>query len=900
MKLMKALLVSTAMVVALPAAAQTVTNQPADSADSQAGLEALPDRPPAAAGEAAGDIVVTGSRIRGAAPVGSSVLAVGRDDFTTTAAVSTAELFRNVPQAVNIGVNETNRGAQGGAGNITYVNSVNLRGIGPNATLTLLNGHRLPGSGTGGAYQDTSIIPLLALQRVEIVADGASAIYGSDAVAGVVNLIMRRDLDGVEANARAGVADNYNTRQLGIAVGKRWSTGQVMLAFEHSYHSALSGLDRSYIRADQRAFGGPDFRVNTCNPGTIIAGGTNYAIPPGGVTRANAGVLVPGTTNRCDIGRFTDVIPEIEKNGVVATFSQEIVPGVRILGDGFWYKRDFVRQIQSPAQALTVPSTNAFFVRPPGSTANTQTVQYFFGQELGNSLGYDGGSKSYQGTVALQVDITNQWKAEVSGSFGYNRDSAYNYGVNAAALTSALASSNPATAFNPYGGGNSQAVIDAIGNFTALAAIGRTKQTQLQGKLDGPLIGLPGGDVRLALGAEYNRVTVANGTFTGPNGNLTGRVFDLGRSFTSGYAELLVPIFGPANAVPGLQRLEINIAGRLDSYSDVGDTWNPKIGVSYAPLAGLTLRGTYGTSFRAPGLGSLVSTNPSLTVQNFVDPTSPTGFTQGYAWSEGNLDLKPETATTWTAGVDIAPRGSGFNANVTYFNVKYEGQISSLLGDLSVLQRSALFGDFIIRNPSASFVQSLTSRLPVRGVPLANPGVIIDARPANLGVTETDGIDFVANYRIPAGEGAVQLGVNGIYYFKFNVAQTPLAPVLDRLDFVNYPVEYRLRGNIGWQQGGFQAITYLNHIPSYRNDTVNPVQKINSWTTVDLDLSYTFADLDHPFLRGATLNINATNLFDRDPPYAALAPSGNQSGGFDVQQHNPLGRLITAGVSLKF
>lgn len=899
----RALLAGTAMATALPAAAQTVAPRQPDVATPQ--VEAVPEpeqQSAQAAEEQAADIVVTGSRIRGAAPVGSSVIAVGREDFTATAAVSTAELFRDVPQAVNIGVNETNRGAQGGAGNITYVNSVNLRGIGPNATLTLLNGHRLPGSGTGGAYQDTSVVPLLALQRVEIVADGASAIYGSDAVAGVVNLIMRRDLDGVEASARAGVADNYDTRQLGLAIGKRWTTGQVMLAFEHSYHSALSGLDRDYIRADQRPFGGPDYRVITCNPGTIVAGGVNYAIPAGGVTQGTAGLLTPGTTNRCDLGRFSDVIPQIEKNGVVATFSQEIVPGVRITGDGFWYKRDFVRNIQSTAQALTVPSTNAFFVRPPGSTANTQTVQYFFGNELGNSLPYDGGSESYQGTVGLQVDIVAGWKAEVIGSFGYNKDEAYNYGVNAPALTAALASSNPATAFNPYGGGNSAAVINAIGNFTALAAIGRTKQTQVQGKLDGPLIGLPGGDVRLALGAEYNRIVVHNGTYTGPNGNLTGTIFDLGRSFTSGYAELLVPIFGASNAQPGLQRLELNLAGRLDSYSDVGDTWNPKIGVSYAPVQGVTFRGTYGTSFRAPGLGSLVSTNPSLTVQNFADPTSPTGFTQGYAWSEGNLDLAPETATTWTAGVDLAPRGSleGFNANITYFNVKYEGQISSLLGDLSVLQRSALFGDFIIRNPSAAFVQSLTSRLPVRGVPLANPAVIVDARPANLGVTRTDGIDFVARYRIPVGPGAIQLGVNGIYYFKFDVAQTPAAPILDRLDFVNYPVEYRLRGNIAWESGGFRATSYINHIPSYRNDTINPAQKIDSWTTVDLDLSYTFGNLDHPFLKGATLNLNATNLFDRDPPYAALAPSPNQSGGFDVQQHNPLGRLITAGVSLKF
>jgi len=848
------------------------------------------------------DIVVTGSRIRGAAPVGSAVIAVGREDFKTTAAVSTAELFKDVPQAINIGINETNRGAQGGAGNITYVNSVNLRGIGPSATLTLLNGHRLPGAGTGGNLADTSIVPLLALQRVEVVADGASAIYGSDAVAGVVNLILRRDLDGVEVNARNGIADNYITRQAGIAVGKRWSTGQFMLTFEHSYHSALNGRDRDYIRSDQRDVGGPDFRVTTCNPGNILIGGTSYAIPAGGVTAANAGSLIAGTSNRCDIGRYTDVIPEIEKNGVVATFTQEITPDIKIVGDAFWYKRDFVRHIAASAQALTVPGTNAFFVNPTGVTATSQTVQYFFGNELGNTLGYDGGSETYQGTIGVQIGLPHNWKAELNGSFGHNKDSAYNYGVNATALTAALASSDPAIAFNPYGGGNSQAVIDAIGNYVSLAAVGRTKQMQLQGKLDGPLFDLPGGTVRLALGAEYNRVRVANGTYTGRIGNLSGTVFHLGRSFTSVYGELLVPIFGADNAIPGFRKLDIDVAGRYDKYSDVGDTWNPKIGVNWSPVDGLMLRGSYGTSFRAPNLGSLVSSNPALTVQNFVDPTSSTGFTQGYAWSEGNLGLKPETATTWSIGADITPVGlRGLVVNVNYFNVKYEGQISSLLGDLTVLQREAIYSDFIYRNPSAAMVADLTSRLPVRGVPLANVGVIVDARPANLGVTKTDGLDFNARYSFEtANAGTFQLGANGIYYLNYKIAQTPLSPVLERLNYINYPVKYRLRGNLSWMKGGFAATTYLNYVPSYKNDLRTPVETIKSWTTVDLDLSYTLRDLPQSWISSAAFNINVTNLFDRDPPYAALAPSGNQSGGFDVQNANPLGRLITFGVTMKF
>src|SRR5690349_9300071 len=169
------------------------------------------------------EIIVTGSRIRGSQPVGSPLAAISRDSIEMTAPLTTGALLQKLPQVFNLGVSENSRGQAGGSGNITYATSVNLRGLGPYSTLTLLDGHRAVPQGTTGFAVDPSSIPTLALERVEVVADGASAIYGSDAVAGVVNLIPRRNFEGVEVSLRGGQGDAYDEHQAGIIGGLGWS-----------------------------------------------------------------------------------------------------------------------------------------------------------------------------------------------------------------------------------------------------------------------------------------------------------------------------------------------------------------------------------------------------------------------------------------------------------------------------------------------------------------------------------------------------------------------------------------------------------------------------------------------------------------------------------------------------
>ena len=178
------------------------------------------------------EVVVTGTLIRGAtAPVGSTLIAVDQEQLQATGANSIADMLRDVPQVSGLGVAEGQRSGTGGATNITLANSINLRGLSPYATLTLLDGHRVPPAGTSGSTVDPDSFPAIMLQRVDIVADGASATYGSDAIAGVANLILRRDVEGVEVSAREGWADDYKEHQFGALVGHNWGSGQISSGF---------------------------------------------------------------------------------------------------------------------------------------------------------------------------------------------------------------------------------------------------------------------------------------------------------------------------------------------------------------------------------------------------------------------------------------------------------------------------------------------------------------------------------------------------------------------------------------------------------------------------------------------------------------------------------------------
>jgi iron complex outermembrane recepter protein len=849
------------------------------------------------------EIVVTGSRIRGTVPVGSTVTTVSRQDVELAAPVSTAALLQRLPQVFNLGVSENSRGQSGGSGNITYGSSINLRGLGPYSTLTLVDGHRAVPQGTTGFAVDPSIIPTVALGRVEVIADGASALYGSDAVAGVVNLVLRRDFEGVEASIRGGAGDQYEERQGSLIGGFGWSGGHLMAAYEYSFHDSLSGLDRDFFRGDLTARGGRDFRVVQCNPGNIVVGGVSHAIPAGGVTTATRGQLVPNTTNRCDNAQFQDLLPEQERQSFVTTFDHEFNDRFKIFADAFWSRREFVNHVGAQAAALTVRNVNPYFVAPPGSTATSVTVNYSFGDQLPTNDTH-GFSEAYQGTLGTDINVFGDWNLEVSYSYGRDTErSTSQYGINNAALAAALARTDPATALNPFGTApNNPAALQDLANQLFIAP-GDTHFQGWEAKLDGPIVNLPGGPLRAAIGYEGQHLTSVSGLISGTWAAPVRAIPpEVRRTVNSAYAEVFVPFFGDENARPGLHELVVDLAVRSDHYSDLddGSTINPKYGIDWAPIESLKFRATYGESFRAPTFSQIYGNSSSLFVQNYSDPTRGGAITQGVTLSGGNLALEPETARTYTFGVDVAP-SENFHVNLTYFHIDYEKQITSYLSDLTILNRESQFDGtgIIVRNPDPAFIAALVATKPVRGV-LPNPVTLfVDGRTNNLGTSIAAGYDLAANYGFDAGAaGSFDLGLTSTWFDTYEVAITPSADRVDQLNTIYNPLRFKARASGTWTKGGFLGGLFVNYLNAYDNNLATPVEDVDAKTTVDLNLSYTFQGSG--FTQGLRVGIDALNVFDQDPPFVNIAQSPNGGGGFDPTLNNPVGRIVGLTVSKKW
>tara|TARA_R110000868_G_scaffold64053_10_gene192723 strand:+ start:5744 stop:8425 length:2682 start_codon:yes stop_codon:yes gene_type:complete len=854
------------------------------------------------------DIVVTGSRVRGAAPVGSTVTTLGRAEMEASSAVTVDRMIKEIPQVFDLGVSENSRGQSGGSGNITYGNSVNLRGIGPYATLVIIDGHRVTNNSRS---IDPSVLPSLGVERIEVVADGASAVYGSDAVAGVVNLIPRRSLDGGEVFARSGIASrgDFHETTLGAAIGKVFDRGQIMVAYEHVERSNLSGDDRSFFTSDQRASGGGDYRIARCAPGNINANGTTYAIPTGGVTQANAGSLAAGTINRCDELANQDLMPEQNYDSVNSTGRFEFNDWLSVFYDGFYSKRNFYRQSAYSNARLTVPQTNAFFVRPAGFTGTSYTLDYNFRDDVPTNDSF-GSAESWQITPGVRAKLPHDWEAEALFGYGKTNDFSGSYhGINNAALNAALASSDPATAFDPYGlGRTSETLLATIANQIFLAPTNGRLKTY-EARLNGPLFTLPGGAVKLATGYERQDFTVALGSARGaPTNPITFRHF--GRKVDSVYGELYIPIFGADNAMPGFERLELNAAVRHDKYSDVGSTTNPKFGINWQPVRWAKLRASYGTSFRAPTIPEIYGNSNNIFGQSYQNPAGGAPL-QGYALSGPNLDLKPETATTWSIGADFDTLPN-LRFGITYWDVKYENQVLANLSNLTILGNEAEYAgtDIILRGAAAA---ARVQELLAQGVALAGgsfPGgdpanvtLFVDGRSQNLGVSVTRGIDFTGTWNTRLGaKDALTVNISGTYLTKYNVAVTPAAPLVDRRNVIFNPLKLKARASVTWDHGPFSARVLATHVGGYRNNLSRPVQSVKSYTPVDLTLNWKVGDqqADGFFEKGLVLGLEVRNMFDIAPPYVNLAPNGNGGGGYDATASDPIGRLFAVSVRKSF
>ncbi len=849
-------------------------------------------------------ITVTGTRIRGSAPIGAPLTVIDRKAIEDSGRATVADYIQTLPQNYAGGPNESNLGtsASNGVGNnLRYGASINLRGLGTESTLVLFDGNRPALGGSTGAFVDLSLVPATAIDRIEILTDGASAIYGTDAVAGVVNVRFRDHLNGFETNLYSGTADGaFGQYQIGQAAGKRWSTGGVMIAAQYDQRGALAGADRRASTDDLTPYGGPDYRPAYDAPGTLIAAnGTSYAIPAGQDGKTlSAGSLIADQQHLVDEAKRTDLLPAQKTISVYAAGDQQLGWGLTAYGHALYAHRRFdtITQVQG-FQPVTVPVTNPFYVDPLG-TRQPVIVQYDFSGEVGAPRSV-GTVDAITTSGGVKGDI-GPWTIDASGSYGRQVERNYYRNlISYSRVASALAYTDPATALNVFGdgSGNDPATIDGIRaeieNYSRYAVWSANLRT------DGPVFRLPAGMVKLAAGFEHR-----DERFTGFQSSTTTSLIPTvaptngapgHRNIDAIYGELAIPVVGPrTDAFPG--RLDVSLAARSDWYSDVGQTINPKAGLRWEPTTGLALRASWGTSFRAPGFTENVgAANNFYEAVALPDPRSPTGTTPVLAKIGSGPSIGPEKARSWTVGVDLKPLfAPGLTLSASYFDIAYRDRIGSANAEAySFLVQRNIYGSLIDDHPDPATVAAFYANprfFNLAGVGPSQIAAIINLETLNLSKQTERGVDFDIDYTHALFGGTASLGVAGTRLLALDQRITATAPSQSVLGTLSYPVKLRLRGHAGWAIGGFDATAFVNYTSGYTNQLVTPSAPVSSWTTIDGQIGYRFSHASP--LSGARLALSAVNLFNRQPPYVENH-FFSTTLAYDPSAANAIGRLIS-------
>ncbi|MEL7721050.1 TonB-dependent receptor [Citromicrobium bathyomarinum] len=867
----------TAAMLILPAAAHAQATGAQDPSDD-----------PAIEAEAATSenmIIVTGSSIRGVPPTGSDLITVTREDAKLIGAASTPELLATVPQLNSF--NTAPRVSNGGVGSF----APGLRGLPAAATLPLMNGHRLISGSVQQTNPDYPLIPELAIERVEIIADGASAIYGSEAVAGVVNFITRKHVSGLEANFRYGFADDYDALNAGAIFGQDWETGSLVLSYQYQQNSNITGADRDYRSLDFRDVGGIDTRSTVCPDTNVnLFAGTIYAAPD----------LQPGV-NTCDPRGPVDLLPESRAHSALVSAQQDLSDIITLWGDVLYSDRKDTVQAALPGQTFVlITAANPYFRAPPG----TGSTFGYFDFRPDRLVGDDHFDQTYRvstgnATAGVDIDLPGEFQASVYGTYNWSRNDTLQPGIDTAALTAAAAGTTPETALDPFGFETNPAVVAQIlDNPTTFTNRQRTRIGAV--KVDGPLAQLPGGALKIAVGAEYRRETYRQ---RGQSGGV-GFPEDLSRNVQSVYGELFVPIVGADNAGPFAQSVTLSLSGRYDHYSDFGSTTNPKIGLTWEPIDGVNLRGSYGHSFRAPGLRDLGSTvgsyySAAALVDAFGarDPVRGADQVNTILLYGGNQDLEPETARTWSAGVDFRPAfAPDLTASFTFYDIKYDDVIGTPSGLGALLFSDPTFSERVIRDPGAAQLDAaIAGTVPFYYTFSAVPPIsnILDLRQGNFGVRKTNGIDFDINYRRSLGFGTVFAGIAGNYILNYTNRLSPTSAESNSLD-AGIP-RATFRTTLGVRAGPVTFVNFVNHragvTASYATPTGTDLFSTEGYTTVDLRLTVALPDLG--FARGTELGLQINDLFDATPPF--FPGTDGIGGGF-----NPIGRYAAMSLRSSF
>jgi iron complex outermembrane recepter protein len=793
-----------------------------------------------------------------------------------------SELLSLVPQLGNFGTNHevatTGRFRTGGF-------LPNIHNIGIFATLALFNGHRMAAVGGEAVLPDPGMIPVLAIGRVEIVADGSSAVYGSDAVAGVANFIYRRDMDGFEAQGTFGFAPDhsYQKRNLALGWGKKWSTGNVMLVGEYSSNKSPTNEEIPFIRADQRFRGGRDQRATNCSLPNVTIGSTVYAYPSFAIGNANR--------NRCENTLAQEVVPESTRYSLIGTVRQELNDTVTLWAEGNYTNLKTSRVANPRNLDITVPSDNPHLVLPPGVTlAPGQRVRVVRnGEGLFPNPVNTQRSEVIGLTLGADVQLGSSWLLNVMTHYSKTNDFNSQPEIDLIAAQNLANGTTLATAFNPFGQAaqNQASVLSQINNgFTQINDSSQFLR-QLMVKADGPLFSLGGGDARMAVGTEFREEQTRQlqaGGVPGPT-QLLVRNDNISRFVAAAFAEVNLPFFSRDNAIPGFQRLELSLSARYDHYQQLGGTFNPKVGLVWAPARDISLRGSWSTSFVAPNMGLITSI---FGVPQIGSNVPGVGVINIYNQGGGNPALTPEEAKTYSLGADFTPSFiPNLKLSVTYYNVTYKNLVYK--PTQADVFNNPFFSFALIRNPTPAQVTAAIAAAPPQSPVPTQIDAIFQSFAVNVGQRIIDGIDIDLNYKVPTSFGTFTLGVNANRQLGFRQELAPGTGFQNIIGQQN-AIEWRGRGQVSWNLDDLTVSGFMTYVDGFRNITSTQFPNVSSWQTFDLTVQYNLPKV----LKGSQIQLRGSNIFNRWPPFF----DGTQ--GFFQNAHSPFGRTLELTLRTKF
>ena len=816
-------------------------------------------------------IEVTGSRIKRSDLEGASpVIAISREDIEKSGDITVADVLRQNTLNTFGSFNERSGStAQSQA-------TISLRGVGEDRTLVLINGKRQPGSPTlGGTAVNINTLPMAAVERIEIMSDGGSAVYGSDAVAGVVNIILRKDFEGTEIKVGAGRPDNAggDESNFSLVTGTSSDKSNTVVAFDHEERGLVYNRDRDYTRSTNL---GADSYFDTTGLSTYARNiqDANGVLRPLASCVGNPSMVQNGKIYDYGDGDRVCAYDPTELSATAASLKKDnlyVHNAYNITNDLVFNSQAMISRVESYGQYAGAAGSFTAAVPLAAIDADGNQVIVNNGKVL---YRFDEVGPRKTTVTDEQQDV--QFSLNGSESWGewdlgahYNRTDSRSDGdgyVNRPIVEMLVKSGD----FNFNG--NSREVIDAITQSTLqkdnmeFLHFNAGASFDVDAGLAAPLAFYVGGE---SMSYDYSTKVDAQsaaGNVIGSAGGNSGGDRDVNALFM----EMSAPL---------TDTLELNFALRYDDYSDFGSATTPKLSASWRPLDGLVVRASVGQGFRAPSLSDLFS-SPSFSADTAADyvycdangtPRADCKAQQYDVTRTANEQLDAEESDFYNFGVAY-----DFNENVgaklDYYNLKIDDVITLVsLQDLVVAEGAgvSLPGTFIKRTPNGKIESAQTAMV-------------------NGGKLETSGVDFTVYGKVETGVGNFNANLQTTYVIDYKEPEYFLGPMQDKIGQKGLP-EYRATLDLGWKYDVHSLNWQIDHIADTKefiDENYRAYGHLPSWTTHTV--SYT-----NNLPWNADINVGIRNVFDKDP----VLDSSNE---FDNSLYNLWGRVYFANYTQRF